>query len=77
MCLRDDEQAVFFPAQSHKPDEGSGSPFSLIVKIKQTYSGNAQRDTRLKMNIYCEQKTMKPRASYSVIQLQHLLRVIN
>ncbi len=52
----------FFPAQSHKPDEGSGSLFSLIVKIKQTYSGNAQRDTRLKMNIYCEQKTMKPKS---------------
>ncbi len=57
VCLRGKQ---FFPSISkpQKTDEGSGSQFSLIVKIKQTYSGNPQRHMRLntdrqKMNIHC------------------------
>ncbi len=59
----------FFLSRS-KPQntgEGSGSRFGLIVKIKQTYSGNPQRHTQLntdrqKMNIICDQKTIKTKS---------------
>ncbi len=45
-CLHDKHAVFPSISKPQKTGEGSGSQFGLSVKIKHTYSGNPQRDTR-------------------------------
>ncbi len=75
---------LFFPSSSkpQKTNEGSRSQFGLTVKIKQTYSGNPQRDTwnwtqtdRRWTSFVSRRQRL--RDAHSVIHLHQLLKVMN